>query len=184
MVTATANKQLAETLRAMLADTFPGLTVDVAHSKRWGRPCVTFRWVGFAGLLVEERFHRLTQAIPEDFRVSNLGGFVWLELTPDESIDEVLKQPRSEDMAPREAAIYAELRRASYFEALAKALGRAPKKTCPGDFSETQRWSDTVGWTPDQVRDAKLMFIRHGVYCDCQVVLTLQPQLAEAYPSI
>jgi hypothetical protein len=33
----------------------------------------------------------------------------------------------------------------------------------------------------DKIRDTKLVFIRHGVYCDCQVIPAAQPALAKLH---
>src|SRR5262245_39473630 len=102
-------------LTAILAAKFSGIRVETAHSTHWNRPCVTFRWHNFAGLLPEERFHRLVSAIPADFREKKLVGFVWLELADGETIDEFLRLPRSEDVADRGAKIYAGLMKAGLF---------------------------------------------------------------------
>ena len=85
MTVRTRGKTLEAQLASLLADPFPGMTLEVGRSERWNRTCVTFRWAGFAKLLPEERFHRLTKAIPEGFRESRMRGFVWLELAPDDS---------------------------------------------------------------------------------------------------
>lgn len=175
------DQKLAADLANMLAPAFEGIAIEVMRSKRWDRDCVIFRWSGFARLLPEERFHRLVQAIPEDFRKARLARLVWLELAPKESVDAYLKLPRSEDVADRETSIYARLAKARFFEALGKSLGPAPDKNCPGDLSKTAAVLRKKKWTAPRIRDAKLVFIRHGVFCDCQVLQTAQPTLVKAY---
>ena len=174
-----------ETLRAelleMLAPKFPGIEAEVGHSDRWDRMCVTFTWAGFADLLPEERFHRLVAVLPEQFREARLAGFVWLELASGETVDGFLKLPRSDDVEEKEAAIYAGLVGADFFGSLAESLGPAPDKKCPGDFSMSVALLTDKGFSPDQIRDAKLVFIRHGAYCDCQGVLAAQHALAECH---
>ena len=172
---------LAADLQALLAPSFAGMTVEVAHSTRWNRMCVTFRWSGFKGLLPEERFHRLVAVIPEEVRESRLEGLVWLELEPKESIEAYLERPRSEDVVDREATIHAALVKAGFFDALAASLRPTPTKTCGGDFSRVEAVLLAKRWTPSKVRDAKLVFIRHGAYCDCQVLQAVQPELARVY---
>jgi hypothetical protein len=157
------------------------MDVEVEFSDRWNRECVAFRWEGFADLLPEERFHRLMQLIPDDFREANLGGYVWLELAGDESIDTFLSFPRSEDVAPREEAVYRALLQLGYFDAMEVVLGPAPDKSCAKDFTQTLKFLGDEGMDAEQVRDAKLVFIRHGAFCDCQVLFAAQPALAEAY---
>ncbi len=170
---------LAKELTTMLAPRFVDITVSAGMSDRWDRPCVVFQWSGFAVLLPEERYHRLVQAIPAEFRESRLAGFIWLELTPDETVDAFLKLPRCEDISDQEASIFGRLAGAKFFDQLAASLGKAPTVRCQGDFSDTDKILSAAG--PSHARDAKLLFIRHGVYCDCQVLQTVQPELAKLF---
>ncbi len=176
-----ANRRLARDLTRLLATGFPGIVVEVHENERWDRPCVTFHWAGFIGLLPEERFHRLVAAVPEGFRADRLDGLVWLELAPRETIDTFLNLPRSEDVVDREASVYADLVEVGFFELLAKSLGRSPAKKCPGDFSTSATVLADIRRSLGQIRDAKLVFIRHGAYCDCQVLKSVHPALAELH---
>lgn len=175
------NKAVMGDLLKMLGGVFPGISVEIAHAARWNRDCVTFRWDGFAGLLPEERFHRLVKVIPEAFREQNLAGLVWLELGPAESVEEFLRLPRSEDVARKERTIYAGLRKANFFGLLNTALGSSPDKKCAGDFAECERILPALKLGPHGSQDAKLIFIRHHAFCDCQVLLTAQQALADAH---
>ncbi|MBI4719164.1 MAG: hypothetical protein HY763_15295 [Planctomycetes bacterium] len=176
-----SNERLARELLAMLAGSFADMVVEVSPSERWKRMCVTFRWPGFAELLPEERFHRLAAVVPESYRQTQLGGFVWLELAPGESLDAFLALPRSEDVASREASVYAALVRAGFFPALGKALGPSPEKSCARGFEKTASVLERKKFAPAGIRDAKLIFIRHGSYCDCQALLVAQPALAQQH---
>ncbi|MFQ5591816.1 MAG: hypothetical protein ACE5HE_11685 [Phycisphaerae bacterium] len=172
---------LESDLSRLLTPGFPGITVEVGQSKRWNRPCVTFRWAGFDGLLPEERFHRLNRVIPESLRTKRLDGFVWLELTPQETIEEFLELPRSEDIAERERDIYCRLLELGFFESLSAALGESPEATCRGDFSRSAALLGAANWTAKQIRDAKLVFIHHGTYCDCQALLSAASVLGDLH---
>ena len=108
-----------------------------------------------------------------------MAGLIWLELAPDETIDDFLALPRSEDVADREGDIYAALTQLSFFTLLAESLGTAPEKSCTGDFTKSQAILTRKRATADTVTDAKLAFIRHGVYCDCQVLRSAQPTMAK-----
>ncbi|UCE58194.1 MAG: hypothetical protein JSU63_12210 [Phycisphaerales bacterium] len=176
--------ELADELLEMLEEDFAGITVKAGYSKRWDRRCVTFRWAGFEGLLPEERFQRLATYIPEDFRKETLSGFVWLELTPDETIDTFLKLPRSEDVADKEGKITGDLYEASFFEALAESLGPKPQEGCPGDFSLSHSVLEGKGFSPRRIHEAKLVFIRHGAYCDCQVLQSVRSALRELHTEV
>lgn len=161
-----------------------GIEVHVGPSERWKRRCLTFRWAGFADLLPEERFHRLIQTIPEDFRESRLKGSVWLELTPEETIEQFLAYPRSEDIAPKEPAIYQRLIQCDFFKAIETDLGKSPQTACKGTFVRTESLLTGNGFNKSAIRDAKLVFLRHEAYCDCQVVGVAKPALSESHGSL
>jgi hypothetical protein len=182
MATKDSDKKLGGELSAMLAEALPGIEVNVGHSDRWNGMCVTFVWPGFAGLLPEERFEHLTRHIPQEYREKKLGGFIWLELAPNESIDDFLKLPRSEDVSDREAEIYGKLESAGFFDNLGNVLDPDPQKACSGDFSRTLELLKPKKAVEKAIAlDAKLLFIRHGAYCDCQALLTVRPQLAKQH---
>lgn len=165
----------------MLSAKFPGIGIEVAHSAKWNRPCVTFESKDFVGLLPEERFQRLVTVIPTEFREQKMAGFVWIELAKGETVEEFLKQPRSEDVAGREAEIYGELAAAKLFESLAESMGTSPDKRCSGDFREIVRILSAKRFSAKKVRDVKLLMIRHRAFCDCQILLTAMPELARLF---
>lgn len=173
----TLKRELAATLSAK----FPGIAIQIAHSAKWNRPCVTFTSRDFSGLLPEERFQRLAAVIPTEFREQRMAGFVWLELAEGESVEEFLTLPRSEDVADREAEIYGELARAKLFDSMEESMGTSPDKRCEGGFREMMRILSGKRFSPDQVRDAKLLMIRHRAFCDCQILLTARPELARLF---
>jgi|CXWL01.1.fsa_nt_gi hypothetical protein len=173
----TLKRELAATLSAK----FPGISIEVAHSAKWNRPCVTFTSRDFANLLPEERFHRLVAAIPTEFREQKMAGFVWLELAEGETVEKFLKLPRSEDIADREAEIYGQLASAKFFDSLAESMGTSPDKRCGGDFRELIRILSARKLSAENVRDARLLMIRYRAYCDCQILLTAMPELARLF---
>lgn len=181
MTNSRRDKKLESELTELLSPSFPGIHVSVDHSDRWDRMCVMFTWEGFTDLLPEERFHRLVTHIPEKVRETKLAGFVWLELAKGESIDEFLHLPRSEDVADREEGIYNTLLKAKFFDTLKQSLKPSPAKACKGDFVHVAKVLAERKYTPAKIRDAKLVFIRHGAYCDCQVVDTIQAELAKKH---
>lgn len=172
---------LQSDLAALVSKQFPDVMIAIEHSRRWNRPCVTFRSAAFVDLLPEERFHRLAVLIPESMRTTRLAGFVWLELAPDETVDQFLKLPRSEDVAPRERQVYAALRKGHVFDRLRRALGASPDQRCRGSFAASLKAMAAARLSAKQIADAKLVFIRHGAYCDCQVIQTVEAALAALY---
>ena len=175
-------KQLETQLSRLVQPHFDGLTVEVvANSIRWNRPCATFRWAGFIGLLPEERFQRLAAVVNESFRETHMRGVVWLELAPGETVDEFLRMPRSEDVAPREGHIYQELVRIGFFEALAQRLSPSPTDRCKGGFADSTAVLEEKRIPSEAITEAKLAFIAQGAYCDCQALLSARPALASRH---
>lgn len=175
------DEKLEAELQAILAPAFAGMTIDVSQSRRWDRMCATFRWPGFNNLLPEERFHRLVRAIPVDFRESRMAGLVWVELAPDEDLEAFLLWPRSEDVADREGDILARLAEVNFFPSLSSAMGPSPDKKCGGGFEQVEAILTSKEYSSTDIRDAKLVFIRHGTYCDCQVLATVPSELAKLH---
>ena len=165
-----SEKEVERELRAMLASRFPGMTIGVGTHPRWNRPAATFTWAGFTGLLPEERFHRLMTVIPDEFRASKMAGFIWLELTPKETIDDLLKMPRSEDVEGRKAQLTQALTGADFSNKLASQMGMSAQQTCTGDFQKTCALLSGLKFSAAAIQDTKLLFIRQGAYCDCQVL--------------
>jgi hypothetical protein len=172
-----SHSTLQKQLHEMLCSSFPGMTIEVEHSTRWDRTCLTFRWAGFAGTLPEERFRRLLIAIPPEFREKKLAGAVWLELAPEESIDEYLALPRSEDIADREGPVARRLIKADFFRALEKRLAPLPVEQSMADLTATRELLSELGWSDTDCRDACLLLIRHGAYSDCDVLLEAKPSI-------
>lgn len=172
---------LQRDLTVILTAKFSAIEIEVAHSAKWNRPCVTFTSPDFADLLPEERFHRLVAVIPTGFREEKMAGFVWVELAPGEILEGFLKLPRSEDIADREAEIYGGLAKAKLFDSLADSMGASPDKRCAGDFREMIRILSASRFSAPKVRDAKLLMIRHRAFCDCQILLTAKAELAELF---
>jgi hypothetical protein len=110
-----------------------------------------------------------------------MAGLVWLELAPDETVEDYLNLPRSEDVADKEREIYVGLARAGFFELLGNSLGPSPETRCEGDYFTTTAVLSKKGYPVAKIHDAKLVFIQHGVYCDCQVLQTAQPALARLH---
>ena len=166
--------ELQAKLTRLLAEKFPGITIEVGRSEQWDRTALTFRWEGFDGLLPEERFHRLFHSIPEDVYEKHLQGCVWHELGGRESIEQFLKLPRSEDVRDREPRVIRKLTGIRFFEALAEALGEEPTSRCGGDFSTVRRILAAKKLSKPALRDALLVLMRNGAFCDCEALFNAQ----------
>jgi len=157
-------------LARLLTGKFPGLTVEVGHNERWNRTAVTIRWAGFDGLLPEERFHRVFHVIPESFYEKHLRRCIWFELGSEESVEDFLKLPRSDDVGDKEPEVVRKLTKAGFFEALAEELGADPTATCGGDFSTVRRILAAKRFSKPALRDALLVLMRNGAFCDCEAL--------------
>jgi hypothetical protein len=179
MIKAKTHAQLAKDLKEFTAKACKGIDVQVEHSQRWNRPCFTFRWSGFEGLLLEERFRLIARLIPPDYFEQHCQGAVWLELTPKETVESYLAQPRSEDIDDQLPAIWRMLNQMNFFAALEDELCRIPFSECPDDFSITRRVFAAMNTADERVRDALLAFMRHQAYTDWEVLRQVRP-IAEA----
>ena len=171
-------KQVARELREILEPVLPGIEVDLSYSDRWKRPQLTFCHPVFSVLLPEQRYHTLRQLIPPAFHDQYLAGVVWFELAPGETQEDLLKAPRSEDLAAAEPKLAKELLAKGFFEQLAERLGDDPDESCSGEFAVTRQVLAELGFNDNQQRDVCLVLIRNGGYCDCQVLSEVQTALS------
>jgi hypothetical protein len=166
-----------------VAKACPGVRVEADHSRRWDRLCLTFRWDGFAGLLPEERFRLVAGQVPPAFYDEHCRGAVWLELTDGEAIDDYLALPRSEDIDPRLADVWAGLRALNFFAALEDELVRITFDQCPDDLSISKRVLAAKHAGPELAQDAVLAFMRHEAYSDWEVLRKVRPIVEKAESS-
>ncbi|UCG16190.1 MAG: hypothetical protein JSV19_12935 [Phycisphaerales bacterium] len=166
-----SHSALREKLLELLSPELTGIQVEVRHSDRWDRTCLTFRWEGFTDTLPEERFRHLLLHIPPDFREEHLQGAVWLELAPAETVETYLALPRSEDVADRQQTIARRLIRSGFFEALEERLGPLPVELCMANFAVTRELLREQGYSKQQCDEACLLFILHRAYSDCDVLV-------------
>jgi len=175
-----SHTQLARDLRGFLGDACPGIEVEVGLSERWRRTCLTFRWAGFDGLLLEERFRLLARRVPPDYYAQHLKNVVWLELTPEETVESFLAQPRSEDIDTELPKVWRMLRETNFFASLEDELVRIPPAQCPDDFTMSKRVLQAKQASAEQIRSACLAFMKHQAYNDWEVLRTVRPLVEEA----
>jgi len=181
MATSKQHALIRDRLLQLLAPAMPGIQVQVGTSRKWRRTRLTFRHASFADLLPEQRFRRILQRIPNDFYEQYLRGAVWFELAPGETEEDALRAPRSEDVADQEPRIARALLKAGFFDALEEAMGPDPLDSGSADFQVSRKLLEERGVTGDDQRDACLVFIRQGAYCDYEVLQVAGPALIEQY---
>ena len=169
-----SHPRLRAKLTRLLADKFPGITIEVGHSERWDRTSLTFRWEGFDCLLPEERFHRLFHSLPEGFYDEHLRECVWFELGSGESVEDFLKLPRSADVRHKEPRIIRKLLKMRFFDALLKELGEEPPARCGGDFSAVRRILAARKVAESTRCDVLLVLMRNGGFCDCEALFNVE----------
>lgn len=170
-----SHAQVRKDLAAFFKEKCPGSEVAVEQSDRWKRRCITVTWKGFAGLLLEERFRLVAKLVPADYFRANCADAVWLELTPGESIESYLAQPRSEDVDDRLDEIWKALGGIRFFEALEDELVRIPPNQASDDLSVSRRVLAAKKASADLQRDALLAFMRQQAYNDWEVLREVRP---------
>ncbi|MCH7720923.1 MAG: hypothetical protein IH988_08030 [Planctomycetes bacterium] len=177
-MTATATTaDLRADLLALLVKTCPGIDITLGHSERWNRPCIEFRWDGFARLLPEERFRRIMGPLPDQYYEERMRGCVCLELAPGEDLEAFLALPRSEDIVQDESRIARRLLEAEFFGKLEAQLGPSPMDSCPGSLQGSRQLLRSLRFSAAQVERACLVLIRHRSYCDCEILMRARREL-------
>jgi hypothetical protein len=157
-------------LLELLSPVFPGIEVSVEHSQRFKRMVLTFVHPAFGRWLTEQRFRFVLQRIPPEFFEKHLRGAVWFELAPGETTEDVMKSPRSEDLADQSEAIQKRLEDQGFYGKLQKKMGANPAGTCADDFAQVRAVLEKMGITGKEQTDACLVLIGRGAYCDCAVL--------------
>jgi len=169
-------------LQAILSETFQQVTVQIGDDLFYHGTNLVVTTPDFAGLLPEQRFHHLVRAIPASLYEDHLrGGVVWFELAPGETPREYMRMPRSEDIADRSEAIFKRLVAARFFHRLTDRLLAAPDAASSRDFVLCREILQDAGFRPDEIIQACLFFIRHGGYCDVQVISDVVDELAGSH---
>lgn len=181
MLATATNADLRVDLLELLAKTCPEIDVTLAHSERWHRSCIEFRWDGFAGLLPEERFRRIMGALPDHFYEQRMRGYVCLELAPGEDLEAFLALPRSADIVQDEPRIARRLFKANFFGQLATLLGESPMDACPGSLQGCRQLLRSLRFSATQVERACLVLIRHRSFCDCEVLMRARQELMNQF---
>ena len=163
--------RIQDQLQAFLAKQFKEVSVQIGDGIHYRGTNIVVTSPKFKGLLPEQRFYLVAQAIPTDFYEEHLrGGCVWFELAPGETGKDLMKLPRSEDIAAEEAAIGRRLTKLGFFNKLQAALRAPGSGASEDDFPLSRRVLSKAGLDDAEVTQACLFFILHGAYSDAQVL--------------
>ncbi|MBN2560535.1 MAG: hypothetical protein JXQ75_06360 [Phycisphaerae bacterium] len=169
-------------LQAFLAERFGDVTVQIGDDIHYHGTNIVITSPAFEGLLPEQRFHHVVRAIPPDFYEQHLrGAGVWFELAPGETGQDLMKMPRSEDIAEQEADILEELRKIEFFKEIGAELAASPQDASIDDFPVSRRVMTRAGLGERDIRRACLFLIRHGGFCDAQVLADIVPRFAQEH---
>ena len=172
-------KKIERALADFLSGRFGAPAVQIGEDIHYRGVNVVVTSPDFGGLLPEQRFHHVVQCIPPDFYEEHLrDGVVWFELAPGESGMDLMKMPRSEDIAGEEDAIRRRLEQIGFFEKLERAAGPG---TDPSrhDFVITRRILADAGLSDDDNVKMRLHFIRLGASCDAELLALESPVRTE-----
>ena len=164
-------RRVQDQLQSFLARQLQDVSVQIGDDIYYRGTNIVVTSARFAGLLPEQRFYLVARAIPEDFYEEHLhGGCVWFELAPGETGKDLMRMPRSEDVAREEAKIRAMLEKAGFFDQLEAALAADAKAASAEDFTLSKRILAKAGLGDQDTTRACLYFILQGAYSDRQVL--------------
>ncbi|MFH1418419.1 MAG: hypothetical protein ABII12_09070 [Planctomycetota bacterium] len=166
-------------LQAYLSVAFGEVTVRIGEDIHYKGTNLVITSPVFKGLFPEQRFHHVVRAVPPEFYDRYLrSGVVWFELAPGESATDLMKMPRSDDVAVREDEIVRRLGDVDFAQKLESKLDGRPERASVTDFRDSRRILAKAGLSEEEVTSACLLLIRRGAFCDAQVVADVLPKLA------
>jgi hypothetical protein len=169
-------------LQSFLSEYFDDVSVTIDDDVYYRGTNLIVVTPAFRDLLPEQRFHHLVRAIPHEFYEEYLrGGIVWFELAPGEDPRSYMRMPRSDDVADQEPAILKQLVSVRFFQKLKSRLGPVPHTASHIDFVVSRQILSEAGLSPADINRACLFFIRHGGFCDAQVLVDVLGELAGSH---
>lgn len=171
-------EKIATQLQAHLAAAFEDVDVRIGDEIYYRGTNVVITSEAFRGLWPEQRFHHIVRAIPQAFYDRYLkGGIVWFELAPGESGKDLMKMPRSEDIAQDQASIAAMLTKKGFARKLRTLAEEEPEKLSAFGFTACRAVCKKAKIAAEELEKAELYFILNGGYCDVQVLADVLPKL-------
>lgn len=170
-------KKIEKALADFLSGRFRDLAVQIGEGIHYRGVNVVLTSPDFDGLLPEQRFHHVVQCIPPEFYENNLrSGLVWFELTPDERGTDLMKMPRSEDVAEKEAEIDRRLDAWRFYDRFERAVASGADGPSRHDFVTARRILEEAGASRPEELEARLLFIRRGAASDADLVTVVMPE--------
>lgn len=166
-------------LQAILSETFENVQVQIGDDIHYRGTNLVVITPDFAGLLPEQRFHHLVRAIPSQVYDDHLrDGVVWFELAPGEAPRDYMSMPRSDDISAQADAIARRLFSIRFFHQIKDRLQKKPQSASTRDFTVSRAIMEEAGFSREEITTACLFFIRHGGFCDAQVLVDVVNELA------
>jgi hypothetical protein len=166
-------------MQAYLAERFEDARVEIGDDIHYQGTNIVITSRAFEGLLPEQRFHHVVRAIPPSFYDQHLRrAGVWFELAPGETGRDLMRMPRSEDIADREDEILELMNRHNVFEQLRTRLAASLPEVSIDDFIVSRRVLVEAGFDQRETTQACLFLIRRGAFCDIQVLVDVLPKFA------
>ncbi len=168
-------------LQQALERRFSDVSVAIGDDLHYPGTNVVVTSEAFKGLLAEQRFHHVVRAIPSEVYDEFLRtGVVWFELAPGETGRDLMKMPRSSDIAPRQEAIRKKLDAIGFVDRFTAALGPEPGRASDVRFDAVRQVLGDAKYTEAEATDACLYMILLGAYCDAHVMKEVLPKLKAA----
>ncbi len=170
-------------LQRMLKPQLPDVEVQIGDDLHYKGTNVVVTSGLFEGLLAEQRFHHVVRAIPGDFYEAHLrSNIVWFELTPNETGADLMKMPRSTDVAAEQEEIHSLVAAADFCSKFQQALARGSQRLSATHFELTRKTLAKCGLGGTDITRACLFMILHGAYCDAQVNTEILPRFTSQEP--
>jgi hypothetical protein len=171
-------EQIVSELKNFLAVPYPEIQIE---AEPWvedpSRLALYFREEKFGVLYPQQRYHYLTQHIPEEFYEAHLQNAIWYELAPGERIED-LQYPDEQLIESIAPAVLTAIERRGVFARLDDLMApdseAGASEPCHGDFRLLKRVLAEKGFGKrgeiDEVFDICHVIMARGGYCDCEVL--------------
>lgn len=174
---------IEQQLQACLAEPFGDVRVRVGDSLHYPGTNLEIVSEVFRGLLPEQRYHHVVRSIPAALYDHHLkDGVVWFELAPGETAKDLMRMPRSDDVAPMHDRLVRRLEKIGFFDQFKERCRQAPARASTLDFVICREILRAAGLDDTETTQACLLFIRYGGFCDVQVLADVMPLLLGRRP--
>lgn len=172
--------QLVADLRRFITPSYPDIDIQIVP---WDqdptRTAIHFTDPAFALIYPYQRWHYLTNLIPQDYQNSHLENSIWFELAPGEAPED-LRYPDQELIASITPDVIKCVSAARVIEMLDDLLcpedPTQERAHCWGDYRISRPILLKCGFTEDELFDVFHVLMSQGGFCDCEILYNVAEQ--------